>query len=70
MTVFTFKIYHLDSNGQPITNFDIQERFVLAETEEEAEKKLDKHRKEMVVNGFADFVVLGCPTVELENVIV
>ena len=69
MTVFTFKIYHLDGNGQPITNFDIQERYVLAKTEEEAEKKLDEYRKEMVSNGFADFVLLGCPTVELENVI-
>jgi hypothetical protein len=53
-----------------MTNFDIQERYVLAETEEEAEAKLNEYRKKMVANGFADFAVLGQPTVELENVII
>lgn len=70
MTVFIFKIYHIDSNGQPTTNFDIQERYVLAKNEQEAEKKLDEYRKRMIADGFADFVALGCPTVELENVII
>lgn len=65
MTIFTFKIHYSDSIFD-----DVQERYVLAETEEEAQEKLDEYRKRMIADGFADFVVLGYPTVELENVIV
>ena len=70
MTVFAFKIIHLDFNGNIMDYTEKQERYVLAETEEEAEEKIEKYRKEMVSKGFADFIIQPNPSVEIENVIV
>lgn len=69
MTVFEFRIFHLDSKGQIADFNENQFRYVLATDEKEAEKKLDEYRKKMVADGFADFMLCGCPTVEIENVI-
>ncbi len=70
MTVFAFTILHTDKNGKIIDINENQERYVLAATEKEAEKKLDEYRKKMVSEGFCDFIVWPNPTVELENVII
>lgn len=70
MKVFKFKIYHLDKNNRIIDFDENQERYVVANTEEEAEKKLDKYRIEMMKQGSCDFALIGCATVELENVII
>jgi hypothetical protein len=69
MTVFKFRIFHLEKGCIADIN-EKQLRYVLADTEEEAVKKLDKYRKEMISKGFADFILFGCPTVETENVII
>ena len=70
MTVFTFKINHLDFNGNIIDHYEKQERFVLAETEEEAIEKMEKYRNDMINKGYANFTYQFSPTVEIENVIV
>ena len=70
MKVFKFRIFHCDKDGLIYDYTEHQERYVLAETEEEAEKKLDEYRKKMVANGFSDFRFLDCPKVDTENVIV
>lgn len=63
MTVFCFTIYY------PITD-DIQKRYVLAETEQEAIDKMEEHRRHLRYDGLATFDFSYNPTVELENVIV
>ena len=70
MTVFTFKINHIDADRKIIDIDEKQERYVLAETEEEAVEKIEKYRKEMISKGLADFIIQPNPIVEIENVIV
>ena len=70
MKVFKFRIYHLDANGCIADIDENQERYVLATTENEAEKKLDTYRKALIKQGYADFMLCGIPLVELDNVIV
>ena len=70
MTVFEFKILHLNADGCVADYDENQVRYVLADTEKEAERKLDAYRKDMVSKGFADFKVYANPLVELEGVIV
>lgn len=67
-TVFAFNIWHLNADGTIDYDF-MQTRFVLANTEEEAESKLDAHRMELVKNGFADFRYV-CKGIAVDNVIV
>lgn len=65
MTVFCFKIrFEYDDPC------DTQERYVLANTEEEAIEKMFQYRTEMIKKGTANFIFSFNPTVELENVIV
>lgn len=66
-TVFEFNIWHKNADGTIDHDF-MQKRYVLANSEEEAESKLDAHRKQLIKNGFADFVYV-CKGVELDNVI-
>jgi hypothetical protein len=70
MTVFEFRIYHLDGNGNTEDYTEEQFRYVLADTEEEAERKLEEYRKKMVANGYADFRHCANPKVALDNVII
>lgn len=55
MLLFVFPIYHLDKDGNIMDYDERQERMVVANSEEEAMKKLDEYRKKMVADGFADF---------------
>lgn len=64
MTVFTFKIQF---NGDDIQ--DIQERYVLASTEEQAYDKIEEYRKGLVESGCADFTY-WMYRVELDGVII
>ena len=65
MKVFCFKIrFEYDDP------FDKQERYVLANTEEEAIEKMLQYRTEMIKKGTRNFIFSFSPTVELENVIV
>ena len=67
-SVHKFNIWYLNADGTYDYDFR-QERYVVATSEEEAEKKLDAHRKQAIKNGFADFrfVYMG---VELDTVII
>jgi hypothetical protein len=69
MTIFEFRIFHLNEKGCIADHDEKQFRYVAAETEEEAERKLDAYRKDLIKKGFADFMVCGIPNVELEGVI-
>ena len=48
---------------------DIQYRYVCAESEEEADKLIEKYSDDLVSRGFDRFVSLGNPTVHIEGVI-
>lgn len=63
MTVFRFTIYYTSTD-------DLQVRYVLAETEEEAIDKMEEYRRTARYDGMANFEFSYNPTVELENVIV
>lgn len=67
-TVFTFNIWFKNSNGTIEHDFT-QTRLVVAQTEEEAESKLNAYREQLVANGFCDFVYV-CKGVELDEVII
>ena len=54
MSIYMFKIWY-DINDIPEGGF--QERFVVAETEEEAREKLEKHNEAQVSKGFAPFFI-------------
>ena len=69
MTVFEFRIFHLDTNGRIADLDEKQFRYVMAETEEEAKAKLGAHCRDLLQKGFAGFVY-NAPTVEVENVII
>ena len=62
--VFKYKIWF---EGDDFDQY--QFRFVSANTEEEAEEKLNKYRKELIKNGFADFKYCD-PVVEIEGLII
>ena len=62
--VFKYKIWF---EGDDCDQY--QFRFVSANTEEQAEEKLNKYRKELIKNGFADFRY-GDPVVEVEGLII
>lgn len=66
MFVFMFKVWYNEE-------FDVDEpyqvRYVVASNKEEACKKLNEFRKELVSAGFADFKHISEPSVEVENVI-
>lgn len=62
--VFDFKIYY---EGDDWMQF--QHRYVVAESEEEAEAKLIAYRDAQVAQGLAKFGYFINPTVELCNVI-
>lgn len=48
----------------------VQQRFVVADTEEEAIEKIEKYSEDLVAKGFDRCIWLGCaPAVELEYVI-
>lgn len=66
-TVFKFNIWFKNSDGTIDHDF-LQTRFVVANTEEEAERKLDAHRKQLIKDGFADFIYTYMG-VELNNII-
>lgn len=69
MILYEFTIAFVDKKGrlEDICNF--QKRYVLANNEQEAEIKLDNYRKEMVKEGMSDFIQIGCPIVDAENII-
>ena len=58
--------FHGNFEGYPE---DFQDRFVSATTESEAFEKLDQYCDEMVKKGFARFIPVGYPTVEIQDVI-
>ena len=62
MTVFKYNIWF---DGDE----DKQERYVVAETEEEAERKLLAYRDQLIKDGFDSFTYAGA-WVELSNVII
>lgn len=66
-TVFKFHIWFKNSDGTIDHDF-LQTRFVVATTEEEAESKMEAYRKQMINDGFADFVYTYM-SVELDHVI-
>ena len=66
-TIFCFKIYY---DGDWETGFSPQKRYVLAETEEEAEKKLEQYNLEQHQKGYAPFHIIYGATVEVDGVIV
>lgn len=70
MTVFEFTIYLLDKDGKIVDINETQKRYVVADTEKSAEAKLDNYRKQMIKDGYCDFAIIGCATVEIENVII
>ena len=49
---------------------EITERYVAANTQEEAIEKFEKMSDELVANGFARLISCGDPLVEIENVII
>lgn len=67
MTLFEFRIYFKNFDGTIDYDF-LQKRYVLANDEWEAERKLNAYREEMIKNGFADFVY-NSPLVEVQSVI-
>lgn len=62
--VFNFTIYYEGDNWM-----QYQHRYVVAETEEEAEAKLIAYRDAQVAQGLAKFGYFSIPIVELCNVI-
>ena len=62
-TVYVFKGWN-----EGDANFK-QERYVAAETSKEAWEKLEKYNKELKKMGFAPFVAVAEPTVEIMNII-
>ena len=62
-TVFEFKGYFKSSPN------DIQYRYVCADTEEDAYRKIKKYAKKLVRDGFDEFVWLYNPIVEISGVI-
>ena len=63
-TVFRFHVYFESDKAC------IQQRFVVADSEEEAIEKIEKYSDDLVAKGFDRLIWLGCaPTVELEYVI-
>ncbi len=64
MTIFRYTIRYDDSDI-----FGNQYRYVAAETEEEANEKIEAYRKHLVSIGYADFEVVSNPIVEINNVI-
>ena len=67
MKVFAFSIYY---DGDWEAGFSPQVRYVLAETEEEAEKKLEQYNLEQHQKGFAPFHIIYNAPVEIDEVIV
>lgn len=65
-TVFNFTVAY---EGDFENGFAPQHRYVVADTEEEATRKLEKHNTEMQKLGFAAFEIIGYPVVELDGVI-
>ena len=65
MTVFEFSGHFEGYNDLG----DIQYRYVCAESEEEAYKKIEKYSKELKKNGFAKFIWNYNPIVHLDGVI-
>ena len=55
--VFVFKVWYDESD---IDNGLVQERYVLADTEDEAREKLEKHNAEQHAKGFALFHIGKC----------
>lgn len=66
-TVYRFRIYYKKDDGT-LDLDHAQFRWVLAEDEGQAERKMEAYKRKMVKDGFCNFVV-GCANVELENVI-
>lgn len=64
MTVFRYNIWFDDCDAD-----DFQQRFVVAETEKEAEAKMEKYRLDCISNGISDFRYVG-GWVEIQSVIV
>ena len=58
--------YNIHFDGADID--DIQTRYVVAVTEEEAEEKMEQYRQDMADKGFADFTFWG-GWVEIDGVI-
>lgn len=69
MTVFSFRIFHTTKDNQIDDINEVQYRYVVASTEEEAIEKIDAHRIEMINNGFSNFI-FNDPTVEIDSVII
>lgn len=63
LTVYCFKGYYESDRDF------IQTRFVIADTEAEATKKIERYSKEKVKQGFDRFIWFDNPTVEIEYVI-
>lgn len=63
MTVFVFQIHYEIGDEFP------QERYVIAETEEQAIEKLNRHFETQRKEGFAVPESISYPIVELNNVI-
>lgn len=62
MSVFRYNIFFEGDT-------DKQERYVVAETEQEAEQKMEAYRQQMIKDGFSDFTYCG-GWVEIYGVIV
>ena len=54
-SVYKFHIWFKNAD-ETVDYENMQERYVVAYTEEEAESKMERYRAELVANGFADFV--------------
>lgn len=67
MTLFDFVVIYAEQGK--IETVDIQHRYVVAKTEEEAREKLKAYNKRMVADGFMAFTTGKC-VVDTENVIV
>lgn len=64
-TVFKYTIRYEDSDI-----YGKQYRYVVANSEEEANEKIEAYRKHLVSVGFADFEIECNPIVEIDNVII
>ena len=65
MSVFIFKVWY---DYDDIAKYGFQERFVIAGSQEEAERKLEQYNESQVKKGFAPFKI-GRGEVYIQEVI-
>jgi hypothetical protein len=64
ITIYKFKIFY------DLDDLEAQERFVVAESEDEAWDKINNHFEMMHREGFAKPVFIADPTVEIDRAII